>query len=93
MVCSLFLVCAVLLAPHGASAHEVYVLSPATIAQDLSSPSPNPFNAFTDHKAQFFLWAFIAFVVVSTVFFASITHTVEEFFAPYFATMRKWGTC
>ncbi len=82
---------ALLLLPHAALAHEVYVLSPQTIAQDLASPSPNPLLAFADHKAQFFLWALVGFVLVSTVFFASITHTLEEFFEPYLTPLRRWA--
>lgn len=80
-----------LLAPHGASAHEVYVLSPETIAQDLSTPSPSPFGAFSTNRFQFFLWGFIAFVVVSTIFFASITHRLELLFEPYLTRLRPYA--
>lgn len=80
-----------LLAPTPASAHEVYVLSPAVIANDLTTASPNPLDAFSGHETQFMLWAFIGFVLVSTVFFASITHTLEEFFARYLNPLRAWA--
>ncbi len=87
LLVGLFLV----LAPLGVSAHEVYVLSPETIATDLATPSPNPFSAFATNQFQFFLWGFIAFVLVSTIFFASITHRLEIFFEPYLTRLRPWA--
>ncbi|MSR70490.1 hypothetical protein EXS62_00375 [Candidatus Kaiserbacteria bacterium] len=71
-----------------AGAHEVYVLSPDTIAHDLSTPSPNPFDSFATNRFQFFFWGFLAFVLVTTVFFASITHRFEIFFEPYLTRLR-----
>lgn len=79
------------LMPLAVSAHEVYVLSSETIAQDLAAPSPNPFDAFSTNRFQFFLWGFIAFVVVSTVFFSSITHRLEILFEPYLSRLRPWA--
>jgi hypothetical protein len=78
--------------PFVISAHEVYVLSPETIARDLSTDSPNPFEAFSTNRFQFFLWGFIAFVVVSTIFFASITHRFEIFFEPWLSRLRPWAS-
>ena len=86
-----FLVWAVLLLPHGVSAHEVYVLSPETIAHDLATPSQSPLDAFSGHEDQFFLWAFIGFIFVSTIFFASITHRLEEFFARFLNPLRAYS--
>ncbi len=80
-----------ILAPFGVSAHEVYVLSADTIANDIRTPSPNPFGAFATNRFQFFLWGFIAFVVVSTIFFASITHRFEMLFEPALARLRPWA--
>jgi hypothetical protein len=77
--------------PLGVSAHEVYVLSEDTIARSISEPSPNPFNAFATNRFQFFLWGFIAFVVVSTIFFASITHRLEIVFEPYLSRLRRYA--
>ncbi len=77
--------------PLGVVAHEVYVLSPETIVRDLSTQSPNPFEAFATNRFQFFLWGFIAFVVVSTIFFASITHRFEIFFEPWLSRLRPWA--
>lgn len=79
---------ALIFSPFVSSAHEVYVLSPATIAHDLSVSSPNPLGAFDSNRFQFMLWGFVAFLVVSTVFFASLTHTVEVLFEPYLTRMR-----
>lgn len=87
VLAGVFLLCA----PAVVSAHEVYVLSPETIATDLSTASPNPFGAFYTNQFQFFLWGFIAFVLVSTVFFASITHRLELFFEPYLSRLRPWA--
>ncbi len=83
--------CGLLLMPHGVSAHEVYVLSPQTVAHDLAASSPDPFDAFFSHEAQFFFWAFVALVLVSAVFFASITHRLESFFEPYITPLRRWA--
>lgn len=79
------------LIPLGASAHEVYVLSHESIASGIASDSPNPFEAFATNRFQFFLWGFIAFVVVSTIFFASITHRLEMFFEPFLTRLRPWA--
>lgn len=81
----------VLCAPALVGAHEVYVLTPERIASDMAAPSQNPFDAFGDNVGTFFFSAFVGFVFVSTVFFASITHRFEVFFAPYFAKMRPWA--
>lgn len=79
------------LSPLPAVAHEVYVLSHETIAQSVSSPSPSPFSAFYTNRFQFFLWGFIAFIVVSTIFFASITHRFEMLFEPFLTRLRPWA--
>jgi uncharacterized membrane protein YphA (DoxX/SURF4 family) len=78
----------VLLSPYVSSAHEVYVLSPETIANDIATPSQNPLLAILNHEMQVVLWGFVVLVAVLTIFFASITHRLEEFFAPYFVHMR-----
>ncbi len=75
-------------APYFASAHEVYVLSPETIAKDLAVTSPNPMEAMFTNKIQFFFWAFLGAVLVLSVFFASITHRLEEFFKPTLMRLR-----
>lgn len=74
--------------PIAASAHEVYVLSPEQIANDLAAPSPNPLSAFGDNKVLFFFAAFVGFVFVSTILFASVTHRFEVLFEPYLTRLR-----
>jgi hypothetical protein len=83
------LVLVLITAPYFASAHEVYVLSPDTIAQDLAVTSPNPMEAMFTNKVQFFFWAFLGAVLVLSVFFASITHRLEEFFKPALMRLRQ----
>ncbi len=78
-------------APQAVSAHEGYVLSPETIARDVATVSPSPFGAFATNRFQFFLWGFVAFVVVSTIFFASVTHRLEMLFEPLLTRLRPWA--
>lgn len=80
------------LAPFGVSAHEVYVLSPDTVSQNLSNLSPNPFSAFATNRFQFFFLGFVAFLAVSIIFFASLTHRFEVLFAPYLRRVRPWAS-
>lgn len=77
--------------PFGVSGHEVYVLESGTIAHALQSFSPNPFGAFYTNQFQFFLWGFIAFVVVTTVFFASVTHRLERLFDPFLLKLKPYA--
>src|SRR5262245_48652770 len=86
-----FLLLSAALLPAAASAHEVYVLSPQTIAHDIASPSPNPLGAIGNNKFQFMLWAFVALVLVLTVFTMSITHRLEVFFEPYFRRIKPYA--
>jgi len=78
-------------APYIASAHEVYVLDNATIMRDIVSVSPNPFSIVPSHQYEFIFWGFIAFVVISTVFFMSITHRLEELFHPFLQRIKPWA--
>lgn len=79
---------ALLLAPVLASAHEVYVLSPDTIEASLAADSPNPFSAFLTNRFQFFFWGFLGFLVVTTVFFMSITHRLEALCKPLLVRLK-----
>ncbi|HSX25296.1 MAG TPA: hypothetical protein VLG69_04995, partial [Candidatus Andersenbacteria bacterium] len=51
-----------------ASAHEVYVLQPGTIAHDISVASPNPFSSIPGNIGQFFEWTGIVIAVLIIVF-------------------------
>lgn len=83
--------CLLALAPALAGAHEVYVLTPEQIVHDIETPSPNPFDAFWSNQFKFFFWGFLAFVLVTTVFFMSITHRLEVFFEPFLTRLRPWA--
>ena len=77
--------------PALASAHEVYVLDPATIARDVAAQSPNPFSAFYTNKFQFFFWGFIVFVGFSTIFFMSIFHAFEVRSTPLLNRLKRFA--
>lgn len=88
---ALLLIPALLVPLYSVGAHEVYVLSSETIARDLATPSPNPFESYASNQFQFFFWGFIVFVGITTVFFASITHRLELFFSPFLGRLRTWA--
>ena len=53
--------------PAFAFAHEVYVLPLDVIREAMTNPSPDPFTAMVGNEMKFFFWAFVGFVVVSTI--------------------------
>lgn len=75
-------------APTAASAHEVYVLDGATIAQALAAPSPNPFSAYHGNEYEFYFWAFVSFVVISTVLCAAAFRVFEKTLTPLFYRLK-----
>ncbi len=81
----------VLCLPMLASAHEVYVLDPATVIRDVAAQSPNPFDAFYTNQFQFFFWGFISFVTVSTAFCISIFRVFERILDPLFFRLKKFA--
>ena len=85
------LACAALAFPAIASAHEVYLLDPATIMRDVMNPSPNPFTMVAQQPDQFILWFMIGVIVVSTVFAMSITRVAENFFDPLLAHLKPYA--
>ncbi|HUD03897.1 MAG TPA: DoxX family membrane protein [Candidatus Paceibacterota bacterium] len=80
-----------ILMPIAASAHEVYVLSPAEIKADIASPSPITFAIVTTHAGQFTFWAFITILTIVTIFFISISHWLENKLDPFFAKTKRWA--
>ncbi|MDB5188256.1 MAG: hypothetical protein JWO50_776 [Candidatus Kaiserbacteria bacterium] len=80
-----------LLVPVAASAHEVYILSSSTIAQDVGMVSPNPIDAFYTNQGRFFLWGFIAFVTVSTIFCMSIFRVFEAWTNPFLYKLKRYA--
>jgi uncharacterized membrane protein YphA (DoxX/SURF4 family) len=84
-------ICTALLLPALTSAHEVYVLDNSTITHDVTAHSPNPFDAIGTNTGRFLLWGFIAFVTISTVFFASIFNVFERWLDPTFKRLKKYA--
>ena len=82
---------AALCLPIVASAHEVYVLGRDVIDVDTAAASPNPFSAIAGHEMQFVFWGFIAALVVSTVFAASLFHAFEQRVAPTLKRLKKYA--
>lgn len=70
-------------------AHEVYVLDDQAIDQAITTRSPNPFSAAFQNGTEFFFWAFIAIVVVVSVFFISISRKLEEAIDPLLFKLKK----
>lgn len=82
---------AAVLAPAAASAHEVYVLEPQEVYSGLSLPSFSGLQVAFSNADQFILWAFIAVLVVSTVFFISLWHWFERYTAPLLSKIRPYA--
>lgn len=80
-----------LLAPAGAFAHEMYVLPSAMYDAGMLADSPNPFAAYVGNEYQFYIWAFVALVVVSTIFAATIFRWFERASMPFFHTMKRFA--
>lgn len=80
-----------LLAPRAASAHEMYVLSPGSIASGMAAESPNPFSAIRGHETEFVFWGFVTFVVVSTIALATLFRAFEKNTAPFFNHIKRYA--
>jgi hypothetical protein len=79
------------LIPFVASAHEVYVLTPGEIQGDLRMPSFSEWQVIFTNIHEFMFWAFIAFLVVTTVFCISIFRPLERLLMPTFARLRPYA--
>ncbi len=77
--------------PSVASAHEVYVLSPETIARDLASSSPNPLVMIAKEPRLFLFYGMVGIILVSTVFAMSITRILERTFNPILNSLKPWA--
>ncbi len=73
------------------SAHEMYVLPPSVIAAHLAAESPNTFSAYFGNEYNFYFWAFVSFVVVSTIFFATLFRVFERATAPFFHAIKRFA--
>lgn len=74
-----------------ASAHEVYVLTPAEIAQDLAAPPFSETAIALGNLAQFLFWAFIAALTIFVVFAISIVRPIERRLDPILARLRRYA--
>ena len=73
-------------------AHEVYVLQPGQIATDISEPPFDMVATLMTNLHQVIFWAFIGFVLVSTVFFMSIFRLFETRSHPFFMRIRPYAS-
>ncbi|MBP9757588.1 MAG: hypothetical protein KBD06_03230 [Candidatus Pacebacteria bacterium] len=82
---------AALFVPSLASAHEIYVLPKSAIEAGLAAVSPNPFSAYYGNEYQFYFWAFVTLVVVSTIFAATIFRVFERSTASFFRYIKRYA--
>ena len=73
------------------SAHEVYVLSPAQIAQATGMPSFNMLAVVQNNLGQFTFWAFIGILTIFFVFFISTLRFLERFADPILIRLRPYA--
>jgi hypothetical protein len=76
-------------APAFSFAHEVYVLDSASIERALSMTSVNPFSAFRGNEYEFYFWAFVSFVVLSTILCVSVFRFFEKTLDPLFFRLKR----
>lgn len=77
--------------PFLASAHEVYVLSPEAIKQGMTETSLNVLGIASAHFGQFAFWAFLSILVVSLIFFISISQKVERVIDPILFKIKRYA--
>ena len=77
--------------PLGASAHEVYVLSPEVVAQALALPSFSEWDVIVANLSQFVFWGFLVAIVIFIVFFVSISRTLENVLDPFLAKLPPYA--
>lgn len=82
---------AIFAAPLAASAHEVYVLTPAQITQAIGTPSFNMIAVIQSNLHLFLFWAFISILAVFSVFFISIMRFLERWIDPFFIKLRPYA--
>ncbi len=79
------------LSPQIASAHEVYVLSPAQITDATHMAPFDMLDTVRDNLSQFTFWAFISILVIIGVFFISIMRVLERWLDPFFSRIRPYA--
>lgn len=73
------------------SAHEVYVLNSEQINYGLTAPSISLVDVALKHQNQFLFWGLIGFLLVTVVFFTSISRTLERKFDPFLAKLPPFA--
>lgn len=81
-----------LCAPALASAHEVYVLSAPDIVRAMAGPPMPIMSVIAANLQQFIFWAFLCFVVVTTIFFMSISRFAERLLMPFFHRVKQYAS-
>lgn len=79
------------LLPLGAQAHEVYVLSHDEIQNDLHTPGFSLLQVALADIGHFTFWAFIAVLVIVSVFFISISRSLERLCDPFLAKLPGYA--
>lgn len=69
----------------------MYVLTPAEVARDVAADSPNPLTAAVAEKTRFAVWAFVGVVVVSIIFFFSISRRLERTLDPWLLRLKRFA--
>lgn len=82
---------AALFSPALAHAHEVYVLSPDTVAKAIMTPAFSPWEVIAASPGLFSLWALIGVLVVLAVFFISTSKVLERLLDPLFAKLPPYA--
>ena len=77
--------------PFFASAHEVYVLSPAEIQLAIHTPSVPFLTVLRENVKLFSFWAFLGVVAVVSIFLLSIMRIAEKTFDPFFKKTKAWA--
>jgi uncharacterized membrane protein YphA (DoxX/SURF4 family) len=78
---------------HTAFAHEVYVLSPALVAYDVSHPSPNPLSLITNpaDRGEFLACTILGVILVAGIFLISISRWVEGKLDPTLMKIKRFA--
>ena len=78
-------------APTFVSAHEVYVLRTGDIQKAMMGPAMPVMQVILDNLHQFIFWAFLCFVVITTIFFMSISRYAERMLNPFFRRVKSYA--
>ncbi len=88
---AIFISAQILFTPAIASAHEVYVLTPAQITQAIGIPPFNMIAVIQNNLHEFIFWAFVTILAIFCVFFISIIRFLERWIDPFFTKLRPYA--